>query len=1180
MGLIKKVVGVVVLALALSPIAASAAPPAFLAQFPSEPSKGSGAGQFGAAFVVEANPVTGDIYVGDRTLNRIARYDAWGAFISAWGWGVADGAGEAQTCGPTEPQLEPDPSLCQAGIAGSGPGQFNKVNGVATDSSGAVYVFESRNARVQKFSAAGDFLLMFGGDVNKTTAAEVCTAADIEGGDECGAGVKGSDPGFFGSDNLNENRDALTVAADGRVFVGDQDRIQIFEPDGTYESEIPLPEPGYPLALATDPVSGDLYFTYRTSLNYTPEPPIYRLDADTGAVLDVLTVDRPGEGSVRGLATDQEGNLFASFHGDTGDDRVDRVVQFGPNGEVLIGFAEAFAATESSYAGGDKVRAMTDLTANAAGDLYVPASNSLGFEAGSYSAIRAYGPPPILYGEPPNVPPAIGAQFATAVGAEDASVRAKINPRFWSDTAYYVEYGTGSCESSICKRVPAASEITLTEAITQAQLDTEDVELDDLSPETTYHYRFVAQSGGGGPAYGPDATFTTLPATALRESCANDAYRTGAAARLPDCRAYEMVSPVDKNGADISTLQTSDNYLTGLDQAADQGGLLTYSAYRAFADAEAAPYTSQYLAERSSDGWLTESIAPPREGISYYEGQRLVTQYKAFTGDLCAGWLLQDTENSLGLGSIAGWPNLYRRDICAGGYEAVSPRRVPETIEPDELEPHLQAISADGSIALVAAKGKLAGNGTATAKQVYEVRKGAPVRLVCVLPSGFAHTGDCVVGQGHTGNPWSLSAISADGEVIYWTDHAADSGNLYARVGRTETVLVSESGDAQFWAASADGSSAFYSTGEGIERKLWRFDLATESSTQIGSGFRGYVAADEDASIVYFISTQELASGASAGGQNLFRYQAGEPGTTTFIATLEDAAVGGENGISLIAAEPLRHRSRVSPDGSVLAFMSTTPLTGYDNTDVESEEPDAEVFLYRADADELICASCNPTGARPNGRFVSSVQGEDLWVAGQIPGAQTALHFPRVLSDDGERLYFESFDRLVAADSNDAQDVYQWEAAGVGDCKPDSSDFDPDKSGCIALISSGQSAEDSSFVDATPDGGDVFFKTYSNLWPEDTELLDVYDAREGGGFPAPAPPLPGCEGEACQSPSPPPALPPNVSQSFQGPGNGRYCPKGTHKVKRKGKVRCVKNRKKVRKHKHKKHHRAKGRSSR
>lgn len=87
------------------------------------------------------------------------------------------------------------------------------------------------------------------------------------------------------------------------------------------------------------------------------------------------------------------------------------------------------------------------------------------------------------------------------------------------------------------------------------------------------------------------------------------------------------------------------------------------------------------------------------------------------------------------------------------------------------------------------------------------------------------------------------------------------------------------------------------------------------------------------------------------------------------------------------------------------------------------------------------------------------------------------------------------------------------------------------------LISSGQSLKDSSFIDASPLGNDVFFTTLSSLLPQDPGLIDIYDARVEGGLPAPPQPAAACEGEACQSPPAPPNDPTPASSSFEGPGN-------------------------------------------
>jgi hypothetical protein len=135
----------------------------------------------------------------------------------------------------------------------------------------------------------------------------------------------------------------------------------------------------------------------------------------------------------------------------------------------------------------------------------------------------------------------------------------------------------------------------------------------------------------------------------------------------------------------------------------------------------------------------------------------------------------------------------------------------------------------------------------------------------------------------------------------------------------------------------------------------------------------------------------------------------------------------------------------------------------------------------------------------------------------------------------------------------------------------------------VELISSGQSGRESSLIDASPTGSDVFFATLSSLWPGDPGLVDVYDARVGGGFPAPPEPAGSCEGESCQSPPPAPEAPTPASATYSGPGNlaapkrkARKCPKGKRKVKREGKVRCIKkkSKKKAQKRAHRAHRRA------
>lgn len=1154
--------------LALAPAPASAALPSRFTQFPAEIAVGSGANQLWVPRAVAIDQSTGHLYVAEYQNNRISEFDAWGVFIEAFGWGVEDGSSELQACGPAEPEVSPPPSLCQRGKAGAGPGQMNGPDGVALDSAGNLYVLEGENARVQKFSSDGDFVLMFGGEVNKTTKANVCTAVS---GDTCGVGVEGTGTGFFQPRPFFFTGNTMAVGPDGTVYVGDKDRIQAFNPDGTFNHQLPLPTNGWPSALAFDSVSNALYFAYSNLLTTQLNRQIFKLAPTTGEVLDTLDLGAGVVGEFDSLTTDSSGTLYASFDpaGFKSAESEPRVVVFDADGDPEIGLEEEFAApSPEEWASG--AIALLGLATNEAGDLYVAHNGG----SPHVSFIAAYGPPPFKYGPPPKVPPTIAEQYAVTADTDGATLRAKVNPHYWNDTRYYVEYGTSPCFEGGCQSRPAPPGALVSGETVNATIVGPAIFLAGLQPDTTYHYRFVAESSGGGPVLGlsgkadaaAEGTFTTMPLPKAHAPCpANEAFHA-AAAFLPDCRAYEMVSPVDKEGADVSTLFSILGDLAGYDQGDPSGERLTYSAYRAFGDAPSAPYASQYLARRGGSGWTTTSISPPREGPSLLPTAGLDFQYKGFSADLCRGWLLQDSDLSLAKGSVGGFANLYRRDLCAGGYEALAPLKAPSVEEVVQFKPEVQGFSTDGLKAFFVAAGKLTNNAT-TDTQLYEAEEGGTLRLVCILPSKAAFKGACSAGAFGSGAPHQdrsatlSNAISVDGSRIYWTASNAGPGPLYVRVDRAETIQVSSS-SAHFWTASADGSKAIYS----VDDELFEFDLASEESTSIAKGFKGFLGAGEDAAGVYFASGEDLGEGAVAGRPNLYRYEAG---SIEFIATLADMDVSNTHDTPSSAdAWPIRHLARATPDGQSLAFMSAASLTGRDNTDVASGQPDAQVFLYRAAEDELLCVSCNPTGARPAGRDVQEeLQLPDpFWVAGQIPTAQNQLHFPRVLSDDGNRLFFESFDPLSLRDTNGKQDVYQWEAQGAGNCTEAAPGFDDSWAGCVNLISSGESPEGSEIVDASADGRDVFFKTAESLLLQDPGQVDIYDARAGGGLPASTPPAAQCEGEACQRPLGAPNDRTPSSASFQGPGNqaGGARPRarcGKGKVRKRG--RCVKPRKRA-----------------
>jgi hypothetical protein len=1056
--------------------------------------------------------------------------------------------------------------VCKGGQSSTAPGGFGGPAGIAVDSAGDVYVVDLSNRGVQKFSPAGEFLLMFGGGVNQgggtpASPGNVCTAAHLANGDVCGPGSEGSAGGEFG--DWPALRDFIDMGPADQVYVGDEGRIQRFNTGGVYQDEIALP--GETVKALDVDSSGNLYVV----LDYPSEGDVEKL-SPAGATLSP-TFELPFPPAVS-VAVDDDGQVFAfgrpcsTCSGSS--ILVDPVIEFDPAGNVVNSFGkEEF--------GVNTVLAVNPVTAGGDTALYV--GGPLRSESGGF--VRAYSPIPdiAIAGPPPSRAPSIVRSAPRTVDVEDAVVRAEINPHYWADASYYVEYGTEDCSSSACTKLHFPG-LPLGAGVVDDPSEVE-VALEGLEPETTYHFRFVAQSSGGGPNFGPDRTFRTFPLDpAPRTECANQVFRSGPGALLPDCRAYEMVTPLDKNGGNVGGLTTTLCTKCGSElahhQATPEGDALTYAAGHAFGDAEAGTWSVHYLASRDPErGWFSHGIEAP-QGLNGFSFEK---HFEAFSEDLSTGWLWHEFDPQPGPDGVPGYQNLYRRDNLTDTYTALTtvkpPSAGPARSGPSAFKAVLGGFSADGSRAVYFANDRIAGGASKATTdkgspifQVYEYRDDQPLRLVSRLPGGVASGEQSVVGGGQG---FLTGAVSQDGSRIYWTTGPGEDvvrryrGKIYLRLDGTTTVPVSETVSAkpaEFWVAARDGSAALFTIGATPHisgGNLYRFDLAGESSSLIASGVLGVAGASEDLSRAYFVSTDVLdpepnseGEVAEAGKRNLYYYEQGEG--ITFVAEGEG---GGRLYIAILGARI----SGVSGDGRHLVFVDRKALTG-----IDSGAPLFQVFRYSAESDELSCVSCSATGAPPRGHIEPEVGEPD--VAGFVVGWRDGPFYQqRFLSDDGSRVYFESFDRLLPADTNGKTDVYQWQAPGTGECSAQSAHYFATSEGCIELLSTGKSEEHSDFIEATPDGSTVFIRTAERLVGHDTdELLDIYAVRTGGGFPEPAPAPAGCEGEACRGAAPP--APANLGAGtavFQGPGNpqakppGKRCPKAKRRVRRRGKVRCV-----------------------
>src|SRR5262249_15322366 len=157
------------------------------------------------------------------------------------------------------------------------------------------------------------------------------------------------------------------------------------------------------------------------------------------------------------------------------------------------------------------------------------------------------------------------------------------------------QYGTGKCSEGSCtEEKPLAPGGKLTSRIANEVLKSNAVFLSNLAPNTTYHYRFVAENsagtvrgvGGEVGSDGEEASFTTFPVPGeSKQTCPNQVFRVGPAAKLTDCRAYELVSPAQRSPrGDIASVFSASGYPAELNQSAVDGERLTYSSQLAFGD--------------------------------------------------------------------------------------------------------------------------------------------------------------------------------------------------------------------------------------------------------------------------------------------------------------------------------------------------------------------------------------------------------------------------------------------------------------------------------------------------------------------------------------------------------------------------------------------------------------------
>jgi hypothetical protein len=687
------------------------------------------------------------------------------------------------------------------------------------------------------------------------------------------------------------------------------------------------------------------------------------------------------------------------------------------------------------------------------------------------------------------------------------------------------------------------------------------------------------------------AALAVGPSAALATECANEKVRDESMLNsatshpydlgLPECRAYEQVTPPSKGGVQTSATAGPGGGTTDIAAVAvaDQAVLVVTPAIwgqpPGYTPLTADPGTpAEYDMSRTDTGWSATALNP--------SAANFVVADSRFAGDAEPGsgiWAAKSAAQSQNAG------DLYVRN-AAGVFLSIGPiapesvtAGVPGTNGLGESleESQVMGASADLTHVLFAIRGtetsydwpgdetELSLGGERSSLYEYvgagHTGTGSDVPTLVGVDNNGAQISQCGTllgahefGIGETGT--AHNAVSADGTAVFFTAEAGEcvegargpvAAQLYARigepghgteVGHATTVNVAGSSECAtsdacnvtiaptYQGAANDGSEVFFTSSQALTStdKDSTADLyecavpgdagstptptskinpcpslidlsaggAGDATPGEGADVQKVVAISEDGSHVYFTAQGVLTTtannqghAAESGDENLYVVNT-ETGKTAFVATLPEAP----------------SETQTTPDGLYLAFTSVGDLTTDDASGA------AQVFRYDAQTAQLVRVSVGQAGFDSNGNTATE---------------PATLAFLSTISDDGAYVAFQSNTALTPQVQGGTQNVYLWHE------------------GTISLISDGHTQEkvarEQGLVGIDATGQNLFFVTPAPLVAQDKdELSDLYDARIGGGFPAPVA-EPSCAGEECQGPlsKPLPLLSPG---STGAPSNG------------------------------------------
>jgi hypothetical protein len=726
-------------------------------------------------------------------------------------------------------------------------------------------------------------------------------------------------------------------------------------------------------------------------------------------------------------------------------------------------------------------------------------------------------------------PPSVFGAHASDVAETSATLHAQIDSGGYA-TTYRFEYGTSP---EYGNRVPAtdASVGSGGEPVAVS------ADLENLERGVTYHFRVVATNEWG-TTETEDTTFNFFP-----QNCPNEYVRqvTGSA-YLPDCRAYELVSPGDAGAVELLPGDTLQDFrffsfpVQHVKTPAPNLGTAEDPARFGFLGAIGAvtgtnptnTVVDMYTATRGIEGWKTTHW-----GLNGNEAALVGSSQCNFDMSVCIDYRIADYYGKIGSGdpydngSLAPYVwNARGESLGRWPTNLGEVANAEEYLGEDKPSPDLSHFIFSSRNIAFAENGLTHAPGSVYDNDIGE----ATVQIVSKLDGGE----DIPQDTGTETESIQIPAVSNDGSHVLMSTLGTGGVHLYMRVNDATTYEIAPGRNVKFIAMTEDGSKVFFSSREHITpddtdsgTDIFKWNQATNEITKItqGNGEGNSDACNAEATSYcsatpieperpdidnviasqagdfYFYSPEQLdpENPGVYNAKNLYVYR---DGGVKYVATLD--------------AGTAINRMQISPKGDHAAFLTAARLTSYDN------EGWREMYTFDPETGAIRCASCNPSGEPPQivrpplDPNKTGINELNMKPSADVMASQSGPF----MSNDG-RVAFATSDALVESDTNGQIDVYEF-VDGRPQLITSGTSKDDTYSGNFLFP-----AEPTGLEAISNDGVDIYFSTFDTLTSEDLngEFVKFYDARTGGGFVPNPVKLPcaaadECHGGENQSPGP------------------------------------------------------------